>query len=122
MSVSASKTLVDALQESFIGALRSPDGTATPAALLWTDANGQWRPLLPTLTKAIPELYALGSFAPEERQGPVIWLKCVVERTLPYGSPAPDVAHEPISLPMPLGYEMQWRVPEWKFLTRINRR
>lgn len=91
MTVSASKTLIDALQESFAGALRSPDGTTTPVALLWTDADGQWRPLVPTLMKAIPELYALGSFAPEERQGPVIWLKCIVERTLPDGSPAPDV-------------------------------
>jgi hypothetical protein len=91
LTVSASKTLIDALQESFTGALRSPDGTATPVALLWTDADGQWRPLVPTLMKAIPELYALGSFAPEERQGPVIWLKCIIERTLPDGSPAPDV-------------------------------
>jgi hypothetical protein len=41
--------------------------------------------------KAIPELYALGSFAPEERQGPVIWLKCIIERTLPDRSPARDV-------------------------------
>lgn len=91
MTVSASKTLVDALQESFAGALRSPDGTTTPVALLWTDADGQWRPLVPTLIKAIPELYALGSFAPEERQGPVIWLKCIIERTLPDHAPAPDV-------------------------------
>ena len=66
MTVSASKTLIDALQESFTGALRSPDGTTTPVALLWTDADGQWRPLVPTLMKATPELYALGSFAPEQ--------------------------------------------------------
>ena len=91
MTVSASKTLIDALQESFAAALRSPDGTSTPVALLWTDADGQWRPLVATLMKAIPELYALGPFAPKERRGPVIWLKCIIERTLPDGSPAPDV-------------------------------
>jgi hypothetical protein len=84
-------TLIDALQDSFSAALRSPDGTAAPVVLLWTDADGQWRPLIATLMKAIPELYALGHFAPEERQGPVIWLKCIIERSLPDGSPPPGV-------------------------------
>jgi hypothetical protein len=91
LTASASKTLIDALQESFTGALRSPDGTAAPVALLWTDVDGQWRPLVATLMKAVPELYALGSYAPEERQGPVVWLKCIIERSLPDGSPPPDV-------------------------------
>lgn len=91
MTLSAPKTLIDALQESFTGALRSPDGTAAPVALLWTDADGQWRPLIATLMKAIPELYALGPFAPEEREGPVIWLKCIIERSLPDALPPPGV-------------------------------
>ncbi|WP_027571506.1 BREX-1 system phosphatase PglZ type B [Bradyrhizobium sp. WSM1743] len=88
---SARQTLIDALQESFSGALKSPDGTAAPVALLWTDADGQWRPLIPGLMKVLPELYALAPFAPRERQGPVIWLKCIVERTLPNDSPAAGV-------------------------------
>ena len=91
MTPSAPKTLIDALRESFTGALRSPDGTAAPVALLWTDADGQWRPLVATLMKAVPELYALGPFAPEQRQGSVIWLKCIIERSLPEGSPPPGV-------------------------------
>ena len=91
MTSSTSKTLIDALQESFAGALRSPDGTAAPVALLWTDADGQWRPLVATLMKAVPELYALGPFSPDERRGPVIWLKCIIERTLPDRSPPPGV-------------------------------
>ena len=91
MILSAHKTLIDALQGSFTGALRSPDGTAAPVTLLWTDADGQWRPLIATLMKAIPELYTLGHFAPEERHGPVIWLKCIIERSLLDGSPPPGV-------------------------------
>jgi hypothetical protein len=79
----APKTLVDALEASLTVALRSPDGVAPPAALLLTDADGQWAPLIPTLQKALPQLYALGAYAPEERRGPVIWLRCIVERTLP---------------------------------------
>lgn len=91
MTVPAPKTLLDALQVSMAAALRGPDGVAEPAALLWTDADGQWRPLIPTLSKVIPQLYVLGTYAPDGRQGPVIWLKCIVERTLPDVSPAPGV-------------------------------
>ena len=79
------------MQSSLAEALRSPDGVAVPVALLWTDADAQWRPLIPTLMKAVPELYVLGPYVPEERQGPVIWLKCIIERTLPDISPAADI-------------------------------
>lgn len=91
MTAPAPKTLLDALQASMTAALRAPDGVAEPAALLWTDADGQWRPLIQTLSKVIPQLYVLGPYAPDDRQGPVIWLKCIVERTLPDVSPAPGV-------------------------------
>lgn len=78
-----SETLIDVIRESMSASLRGPDGAEPPVALLWTDPDGQWRPLMPTLMEALPELYLLGDYAPDERQGPVIWLKCVVERTLP---------------------------------------
>ncbi len=91
MTASMPQTLLDALQASFAIGLRSPDGVADPVALLWTDADGQWRPLVPTLLKVVPQLYVLGPYAPDERQGPVIWLKCIVERTLPDVSPVPGV-------------------------------
>jgi hypothetical protein len=88
----ASKTLIDAIDASLGQAQRSPDGVAPPAALLWTDAEGQWAPLIPTLQKALPQLYILGAFAPEERTGPVIWLRCIVDRTLPDVSPPEGIA------------------------------
>ena len=77
------RTLIEALRSSFGTALRTPEGVAEPAALLWTDADGQWQPLLPALQAALPELYVLGPYKPEERTGPVVWLRCVVDRTLP---------------------------------------
>ena len=83
-------TLIDAIRESMAASLRGPDGAEPPVALLWTDPDGQWRPLIPALMKASPELYALGAYAPAERRGPVIWLKCVVERTLPDAAPEAD--------------------------------
>ena len=91
MTAPAPKTLLDALQASMAAALRAPDGVAEPAALLWTDTNGQWRPMIQTLSKVVPQLYVLGPYAPDERQGPVIWLKCIVERAVPDVSPAPGV-------------------------------
>ena len=84
---SAPATLIEAIQHSMAASLRSPDGVADPAALLWTDTDGQWKPLIPALLKAAPHLYVLGSYDPVGRQGPVIWLKCVVDRTLPDVSP-----------------------------------
>ena len=80
-------TLIEAMQHSMAASLRSPDGVADPVALLWTDADGQWKSLIPALLKAVPHLYVLGAYDPSARQGPVIWLKCVADRTLPDVSP-----------------------------------
>ena len=35
--------LIEALENSFREALRTPEGTAEPAVLIWPDADGQWR-------------------------------------------------------------------------------
>lgn len=83
------RTLLDALLASLAAATRSPEGVADPVALLWTDADGQWRPLLPALQKACAHVYVLGAYDAGERAGPVIWLKCVVGRTLPGLAPPP---------------------------------
>jgi hypothetical protein len=83
--------LLEALMASFEMALRSPEGVAPPVALLWTDADGQWRPLLGALRSALPQLYTLGPYEPQARTGPVIWLKCVVDRSLPEVSPPEGV-------------------------------
>ena len=81
------QTLLDALVQSLAATLRTLDGVAAPVALLWTDADGQWLPLIPLLAKALPQLYVLGPYHSEERSGPVIWLRCVVERSLPEAVP-----------------------------------
>lgn len=83
------RTLLDALLDSFAASLRTPDGVDVPAALLWADADGQWKPLMSGLKGVCAHLYEFGSFAPELRRGPAIWLKCIVDRTLPEVSPKP---------------------------------
>lgn len=87
-------TLAEALWNSLSAAAVSPEGVAAPVAILWTDPDAQWRPLVAELSKAFPELYTLGEFVPGKRVGPAIWLKCVVERALPDASP--PAGHIPV--------------------------
>lgn len=56
MTSSQPTTLVEVIEASLTQALRSADGVAPPVVLLWTDADGQWAPLMPTLQKALPQL------------------------------------------------------------------
>jgi hypothetical protein len=74
--------LLDALEQSFLDALRTPDGSAAPAALLWADPDRQWVDLVGRLQTALPHLFVLGDFKPDKRTGPAIWLRCVVDRVL----------------------------------------
>lgn len=61
-----------------------------PIAVLWTDPESAWQPLIPHLQSLMPELLVMGDYAPEKRTGPVIWLKCalagkVAEVSIPPG-------------------------------------
>ena len=49
-----------------------------PAAVLWTDADAQWAPVIARLHAEIPGIAQLGAFDSTARQGPAIWLKCAV--------------------------------------------
>lgn len=83
--------LVERLRDSLRRRLKSVDGEAAPAALLWTDPEEQWKSLTGSLRAVLPELFVLGSdFAPEKRTGPAIWLKCIVDRALPESATLPS--------------------------------
>ncbi len=56
----------------------NPNTQNKPAAILWTDKERQWQPVLPAMLEALPELLILGDFDKDQRTGPAIWLKCVV--------------------------------------------
>jgi hypothetical protein len=84
---SAAGTLADAVLESLARLVSTPDGEVPPAAILWPDAEGQWKSLVALLRGRVPHLYELGTFAPDDRVGPAIWLVCAVARTLPDHSP-----------------------------------
>jgi hypothetical protein len=58
---------------------------APTTVVLWPDKERLWESVLERATSVMPELVVLGSYQPERRCGPAIWLKCVVARTLSIG-------------------------------------
>jgi len=48
-----------------------------PCALLWPDPERLWESVVPGLQETVPELFLLGSYAPKERTGPALWLRCI---------------------------------------------
>jgi len=82
-------TLIDRLTALLGSAMLPADGAVPPAAVLWTDAESEWVPLLPVLRSALPAFYAYGQYNRATLTGPAIWLKCIVDRTLPE-APTPD--------------------------------
>ncbi len=73
-------TLLEAVQASLARVARYDAGdVVAPAAVLWTDADGQWRPVVERLRPLMPELLTLGDHDEGTRTGPAIWLRCVIE-------------------------------------------
>ncbi|MGI6418745.1 MAG: BREX-1 system phosphatase PglZ type B [Thermoguttaceae bacterium] len=73
-------TLLEAVRSSLAHAARyNPGDVVAPAAVLWTDADGQWRPIVEQLRGMMPELLTLGEFDLAARIGPAIWLRTVIE-------------------------------------------
>jgi hypothetical protein len=49
-----------------------------PACILWPDRDRQWEAVVPRLQNELSELLVLGDYHPEKREGPGIWLRCVI--------------------------------------------
>ena len=80
----SNQTIIEALRNSLTAAARfNRSDMVAPAAILWTDADSQWEPLVSQLRPLMPELLTLGEYYPEEKTGPAIWLRCVIEGSLP---------------------------------------
>ncbi len=69
-----------------------------PVAVLWTDKDRQWEAVINKIQVLLPELLVLGTYAPGKMTGPVIWIKCVIARTLPE-VPLPEAVIPVIYLP-----------------------
>ena len=84
-------SLIDCLKKSLLTSLRTPEGVEAPAALLWTDEDSQWLPIIPALRADMTYVYTLGQYEPAENRGPAIWLRCIVDKTLPDVAPPAGV-------------------------------
>jgi hypothetical protein len=74
------QTLLEAVKNSLMRAGRyNPGDVVAPAAVLWSDADGQWKPVVERLRALMPELITLGEYDSATRTGPAIWLRCVIE-------------------------------------------
>lgn len=85
-------TLLEAVEASLkVSARHQAGAEEKPAAILWTDTDGQWQPIVSKLLERMPQLITLGQHDPTRRSGPAIWIKCVVARTLDIGLPKDSV-------------------------------
>ena len=76
-------TFFDALESALRGAAAyNQVDQVAPVAVLWTDRERQWEPLLPRLRESLPVL-TLGDYDPGTHTGPAIWIRCLVDRELP---------------------------------------
>ena len=75
-----SETLLECVRASLLRAAHYNAGDASPpAAVLWADSSGQWKPLVELLRPLMPQLLTLGDYSPQQSTGPSIWLRCVIE-------------------------------------------
>ena len=75
-------TPLDLLAAAIRARASAPGSLVPPAAILWTDARREWGSLLPAARLHVPELVVLGDYSPDDRAGPAIWLRCVVDHTI----------------------------------------
>ena len=74
-------TVLDQLKQAIEAASAyNPNDAERPAAILWTDSDFRWQPILPQLRRLMPQLLTLGDFQREERSGPAIWLRYEIDR------------------------------------------
>jgi len=80
MSVSIENKLIASLQAA---TQHNSQIMVRPEVILWPDPDRQWESVIPDLQKRIPSLLVFGTYRPEQKQGPAIWLKCMVAKALP---------------------------------------
>ncbi len=76
-------TVVEVLASSLEAASEhNPNDAEKPAAILWRDRDCQWRPIIPTLRRLLPQLLQMGKYDPERLTGPPVWLRCAIDGAL----------------------------------------
>ncbi len=59
----SSKTIIEVSMQSLEAAGRhNPNDTVSPCAILWTDHDAQWGPIIPQLRRLVPQLLTFGEY------------------------------------------------------------
>lgn len=69
----------------------NPDVQVAPSCILWPDGERQFENVIPQLQEALSSLLILGDYFPEKKTGPAIWLRCVIDGTIPEVSVGADI-------------------------------
>ncbi|MFC1492303.1 hypothetical protein ACFLQ0_06950 [Nitrospinota bacterium] len=79
-----SALVLDFLKAALKGAgeYNAQDQTS-PVAIVWTDEERQWEPLVPRLRSALHRFLILVLYVPEERTGRAISIRYMIEHWLP---------------------------------------
>ena len=62
-----------------------------PEVILWPDPENQWVDVMEVLQESLPQILIYGSYNPTKKQGPAIWLKCMIAKMLPEADWGPEV-------------------------------
>ncbi len=85
-------TVFDALLGALSGmSACNHDDMVAPAAILWADEDRQWLALVPRLRQRLAHFLTFGDHDPATQTGPAIWLRCMLGRSLPEATWAPEV-------------------------------
>lgn len=76
------KVIDHLLKELRSTALYNPEVQVSPSCIIWTDSERQWESIVKRLQMELPELLILGSYDPDNRTGPAIWLRCAIADTI----------------------------------------
>ena len=54
-----------------------------PEVILWPDPERLWADVIPIIQESRDNLFIYGAYEPQRNQGPAIWLKCMIAKSIP---------------------------------------
>lgn len=80
MNLSLCNKIIESLKQA---SLHNGNTMVKPEVILWPDPDKQWSAIIPILQNKLGTLLIYGDYNADLLQGPAIWLKCMVSKTLP---------------------------------------
>lgn len=79
MRISLCDKIIEALKQA---SQHNENTMVKPEVILWSDPDSQWLPVINKVQDKYNALFVFGEYLPEKKQGPAIWLKCVIAQTI----------------------------------------